>query len=175
MIQESRQYMAKKLVPSTPLEDIFYPIPKDTTLSLPASTELKERLGTQFIRQALKASYRVTEPTAFDLKYHGPAKALVTNEQIELVTNLLGSLEPRDSIETALAVQFTVTYIHGMKAIQVYGDEKKALALLAFGHQALDMLQKYRNRGAQQINVQYNVNQGQIVNVKNEGASSTQS
>ena len=41
------------------------------------------------------------------------------------------------------------------------------LDLFEFGHKVLEVLQKYRNRGAQQISVQYNVNQGQVVNIKN--------
>jgi hypothetical protein len=43
---------------------------------------------------------------------------------------------------------------------------KSALSLFEHSHKALDTLQKYRNKGQQQINVQYNVNQGQVVNIK---------
>jgi hypothetical protein len=43
------------------------------------------------------------------------------------------------------------------------------IELFEFGHQVLEAYQKYRSKGAQQISVQYNVNQGQVVNIKNVG------
>ena len=41
------------------------------------------------------------------------------------------------------------------------------IELFEFGHQVLEAYQKYRSKGAQQISVQYNVDQGQAVNIKN--------
>jgi len=40
------------------------------------------------------------------------------------------------------------------------------IELFEFGHQVLEAYQKYRSKGAQQISVQYNVNQGHVVNIK---------
>lgn len=161
--------MAKKQVPKSSLEDILYPLPQDASLNVPATYEVTSKLNKQFIRQALKASYKIKEPysyTDFSGRRIIPT-SLVTDDQVELVMSLMQSINPKDSVEAALAVQFTVTYIHGMKDIQSDYNGKKALEMFEFGHKALDMLQKYRNKGAQQISVQYNVNQGQVVNIKN--------
>ena len=46
-------------------------------------------------------------------------------------------------------------------------EDQNVIDLFEFGHKVLESLQKYRSKGAQQISVQYNVNQGQVVNIKN--------
>lgn len=70
------------------------------------------------------------------------------------------------SIEAALASQFAITYIRGLDTS--IDDHRMSLALeiFEFSHQVLEALTKYRTKGAQLINVQYNHNQGQINNIK---------
>jgi len=40
---------------------------------------------------------------------------VATQEQMEMITNLIESLQPTDAIEAALASQFAITYIRGME------------------------------------------------------------
>jgi hypothetical protein len=73
-------------------------------------------------------------------------------------------LQPADVIEAALASQFAISYIQGLK--HAIDHSQKMLELFSFGHQVLDTLQKFRSKGAQQIQVNYNHNQGQINNIR---------
>jgi hypothetical protein len=100
-----------------------------------------------------------------------PDKQLVSNDKIDMVTALIQSLQPTNAVEAALAVQFTSTHIQGIKELQSR-HSRDAMQLLAFSQNTLESLYRYRNKGMQQINVQYNVNQGQVVNIKNLKANS---
>jgi hypothetical protein len=82
-------------------------------------------------------------------------------------------LQPADAIEAALASQFAISYIRGVDA-SAYDPMDKALRWFEFSHQVLDTLTKFRTKGAQLINVQYNHNQGQINHIKIVDAESKQ-
>lgn len=87
-----------------------------------------------------------------------------------MIVHLIESLQPLDAIEAALASQFAITYIRGLEeSSKEYSNCSTMMELFEFGHQVLEAYQKYRSKGAQQISVQYNVNQGQVVNIKNIG------
>ena len=87
---------------------------------------------------------------------------------MEMVVALIESLQPVDAIEAALASQFVITYIRGMEESgKDHSNNDVIMDLFRFGHEVLEAFQKYRSKGAQQISVQYNVNQGQILNIKN--------
>lgn len=150
-------------------EDIYFPVPRD--LSLNNLETIYEGTGVkkQIVQQALKAAYTLktpSEPGPWSPEYGKKTKALVSSDQIELVISLMQSLQPKDAIEAALAAQFVATYMQGMKSLQS-GYTKQGIPMLEFGHKVLDTLQKYRNKGSQQIQVNYNVNQGQVFNLKN--------
>ena len=81
-----------------------------------------------------------------------------------MVMHLIETLQPADAIEAALASQFAITYVRGIEESVGHTIQ---IDLFEFSHKALETLQKYRSKGAQQISVQYNVNQGQVVNIKN--------
>ena len=66
-----------------------------------------------------------------------------------------------------MASQFAITYVRAMEERGYRGEPFLNLELFEFGHRVLEALQKYRSKGAQQIQVQYNVNQGHVVNIKN--------
>ncbi|CDZ80197.1 hypothetical protein BN1013_00703 [Candidatus Rubidus massiliensis] len=96
------------------------------------------------------------------------AKAVATQEQMDMIIHLIESLQPGDAIEAALASQFVIAYIRGLEESNgEYSKITTMLELFEFSHQVLETLQKYRSKGAQQISVNYNVNQGQVVNIKN--------
>ena len=122
----------------------------------------------RIIQSTVRVAYSLKPPNRWD--FNGNAtklKAQATTEQMEMVMHMIESLQPADAIEAALASQFAVTYIRAMEATSDYDSISINLNLFEFGHKVLEALQKYRNRGAQKISVQYNVNQGQLVNVKN--------
>lgn len=146
-------------------EEIYYPIPQDFNPIRSDRPPSNQGVIRQIIRGTLKAAYGLKNPPRWDYneKYIKP-KAVATNDQVEMVIHLIESLQPADAIEAALASQFAITYIRGMDGINEYNVSTD---LFEFGHRVLEALQQYRSKGAQQISVQYNVNQGQVVNIKN--------
>ncbi len=149
-------------------EEIYYPIPEDFNPIRSDKPPSNQGVIRQIIRGSIKAAYELKDPPQWD--YHDnyiKPKAVATNEQVEMVIHLIESLQPVDAIEAALASQFAITYIKAMETKDHCGSSSIDLELFEFGHKVLDIFQKYRSRGAQQISVQYNVNQGQVVNIKN--------
>ncbi|MGB7977594.1 MAG: hypothetical protein WCF19_00370 [Chlamydiales bacterium] len=145
-------------------EDIYYPVPEDFNPIRTDRPPTNQGVIRQIIRGTIKSAYRLKDPPQWD--YHEnyiKPKAVATSDQVEMVMHLIESLQPADAIEAALASQFAITYIRGMEAAEEYSVP---IDLFEFGHKVLEALQKYRSKGAQQISVQYNVNQGQVVNIK---------
>lgn len=150
------------------LEDIYYPVPQTYNL-IAGKPPLKNEIVRRIIQGAVKGAYRLKDPSLWDYKgYPIRAKPVATQEQMEMIIHLIESLQPSDAIEAALASQFAITYIRGMED-SLKMCSKSALGFFEFGHKVLEAYQKYRNKGAQQINVQYNVNHGQVVNIKGVG------
>ena len=145
-------------------EDIYYPVPQDFNPISPDRPLSNREVIRRIIQGTIKAAYRLKDPPQWDYQdnYIKP-KAVATNEQVEMVMHLIESLQPADAIEATLASQFAITYIRGIEAAEEYSVP---IDLFEFGHKVLEALQKYRSKGAQQISVQYNVNQGQVVNIK---------
>jgi len=147
------------------LEDVYYPVPLDFNPIRVDKPPSNQEVIRRIIQGAIKASYQLKSPSEYDVKYGNvKVKAVATNEQIEMVMHLVESLQPTDAIEAALASQFAITYIRGIEAAE---DRSVPIDLFEFGHKVLETLHKYRSKGAQQISVQYNVNQGQVMNIKN--------
>lgn len=151
--------------------DVRLPIPQDLRLSSQSTTQvLDTNIQRQVLRQALKAAYSISDYTAEDHSEFTPPKQLVSDDKIEMITAIMQSLQPTNAVEAALAVQFTSTYTQGIKFLQSE-QTRLAMPLLAFSQTTLDSLHRYRNKGMQQINVQYNVNHGKVVNIRNLKAS----
>jgi hypothetical protein len=152
--------------------------PIDKRIPLPANflirntTEMFDSnslLQKQMLHLAIKATYSIKDYDAErEFSQFSVERQLVPDDKINMVTSLMQSLQPTNAIDAALASQFIAAYINGMKELQ-NGHTKSAMSLLAFSQQTLDSLNRYRNKGMQQINVQYNVNQGQVVNIKGGG------
>jgi hypothetical protein len=147
-------------------EDIYYPLPGDFIPIKADRPPANQDVVRRIIRGTVKAAYRLKDPAEWDyLGNYVKPKAVATHEQMEMVIHLIESLQPVDAIEAALASQFAITYIRGIEMAEGYSSVP--IDLFEFGHKVLEALQKYRSKGAQQISVQYNVNQGQVVNIKN--------
>lgn len=150
------------------LEDRFFPV--TTVPKLNNSTKPAENPDVikKIIQGAIQGAFHLKVPSSYELKYNKLPKTLVSEEETNLVIHLIESLEPANVIEAALASQFAITYIRGLKKSQ--DDSTSGLDItirfFEFGHQVLEALQRYRTKGAQLINVQYNHNQGQINNIK---------
>ena len=147
-------------------DDIYYPVPQNFDVTRPEKVEMNKEVVKRIIQGAVVTAFRLKRPSEYDRKYgdYKRAKSIATNEQMEMMTHLIESLQPQDAIEAALASQFTIAYIRGLES---ENSSTVPVDLFEFSHKALDALQKYRSKGAQQISVQYNVNQGQVVNIKN--------
>ena len=147
------------------MEDVYFPIPRDFVPIKEDRPPTNQDVVKRIIQGTVKAAYQLKEPSEYDLKYGGAErKAVATKEQMGMVIHLIESLHPVDAIEAVLASQFAITYIRGIETTQKHSVP---IDLFEFGHKVLEALQKYRSKGAQQISVQYNVNQGQVVNIKN--------
>ena len=116
----------------------------------------------------VQGAYKKKPPSAHEIKYKRDEMPYVTEDEVQFVVHLIESLQPADAIEAAIASQFVITYIRGLKQSQSDFDKdlKTTLQMFEFGHQTLETLQRYRTKGAQLINVHYNHNQGQINNIK---------
>jgi hypothetical protein len=154
----------KKKIP----EDTYYPVPLDFTPIKPERVQVNHSVVRRIVRSTVQAAYRLKTPAQRDWQgNYIKLKAVATDEQVEMVMHLVESLQPMDAIEAALASQFAITYIRAIEGKHHDGEPSLNLELFEFGHKVLEALQKYRSKGAQQISVQYNVNQGQVVNIKN--------
>lgn len=149
-------------------EDIYYPVPMDFNPVKAEKVPINQVVVRRIVQGAVKSAYSLVTPKEWDYQgnYIKP-KAVATNDQVEMVMHLIESLQPIDAIEAALASQFAITYIRAMEAKSYDGEPEMNLELFEFGHKVLEALQKYRSKGAPQISVQYNVNQGHMVNINN--------
>lgn len=164
------------MVKEKSLEDVYFPVPQNFGLMPASKPPVNQDVIKRIVQNTIRGAYRLQTPSSMD--YYGnpiKPKAVASQEQVEMVIHLIEAIQPTDAIEAALASQFALTYIRGMEATidQHSMSPERLLALFEFGHQVLETLQKYRSKGAQQISVQYNVNKGQVVNIKNEAQQST--
>ena len=143
------------------IEDRFFPVTTIPKLNQPQKPSESRAAIKKIIQGAIQGAFKIPKPDDYAIKYG--TQPLVTKEQVEFVTYLIESLQPSDAIEAALASQFAIAYVRGLKQSS---DTCVATELFSFTHLVLEALQKYRSKGAQQISVQYNVNQGQVVNIK---------
>ena len=153
----------------TSREDLAFPVSTIPSLSKPIKPAENPIVLRKIIQGAIKGAFQIktpSEPSSYSSDYGKPQQPLVSEEQIQLVTHLIESLQPVDAIEAALASQFAITYIRGLEKSQgSYPiDLNSAVQLFEFGHQVLEAMTKYRTKGAQLINVQYNHNQAQVNN-----------
>lgn len=152
------------------LEDLAFPISAIPKLGGLAKPQDNPHVIKTIIRGAIKGAYQLktpNEPASYSSDYGKKQKSLVSEEQIELVAHLIESLQPSDAIEAALASQFAITYIRGLEeATNEYSKNLSMVELFEFGHKVLETLNRYRTKGAQMISVNYNLNQGQINNIK---------
>jgi len=146
------------------LEDRFFPIANIPKMNQPMKPAESSAVIKKIIQGAVQGAYQKKLPSKYDIQ-NGYASPM-PNEQIEFVTHLIESLQPQDAIEAALASQFSISYIRGLKAAQGDYNTPAAWDLFRFGHEVLETLIRFRSKGAQQIQVNYNHNQGQINNIK---------
>lgn len=147
-------------------EDIFYPVPMDYSPIRSTPPASNQEVVRGIVRQSVKVAYGLKDPNLWDYSgnYKKP-KAVASDEQVATVMHLIESLQPADAIEAALASQFAISYVKAMHQ-EGYSADEDSLEMFEFGHKVLETLQKYKSKGAQQISVQYNVNQGQVLNIK---------
>lgn len=149
-------------------EDLAFPV-VISNLGMPTKPQENLNVIKAMIRGAIKGAYRLqtpSEPNPYSSEYGKKQKPLVTDEEVQFVTHLIESLEPANAIEAALATQFAITYIRGLKEAQSHYpcDINSTLKLFEFGHRVLETLTRYRTKGAQLISVNYNHNQAQVNN-----------
>lgn len=159
--------MAKKK--KRTIEEMAFPIAKIPTFAQPTRPAENPNVIRQIILGAIQGAYHLKtpiEPSPCSYNYGKKQPPLVTQDQIQFVTHLIESLQPTDAIEAALASQFVISYIRGLDASTGSYSIDHIIRCFEFGHQVIETLTKYRTKGAQQIQVNYNHNQGQINNIK---------
>lgn len=149
------------------LEDICFPVPKTFSFNVPAKIDSNEKIKKYIFQQTIQSAYQKKIPYNFTSNYNPETPyQLVSDEEIENVVSLFQAIQPQDALELALAQQFIVTHLQAMNSVNS-GMCERDIKKFELTHQILETLMKYRSKGAQQIQVNYNHNQGQIVNVKN--------
>jgi len=92
----------------------------------------------------------------------------VDDAEIDSVITLIRGVNPQDTVEMILSCQFVATHFHSLIKMGE-GNTSHGMMLMRLSHQALDTLQKYRQKGSN-INVNYFVhNEGQAVLQTNIG------
>jgi len=92
----------------------------------------------------------------------------ILNATMESVMSLIEGINPQDTVETVLASQFISTHFQGSYHL-AKNNITHGMMLMRLSHQALEMLQKYRNKGSN-INVNYLVkNEGEALIQTNIG------
>lgn len=82
--------------------------------------------------------------------------------EIEEIASLILGVNPQDTVEMMLACQFVSTHIQALSKLS-QDHTSHGMMLMRLSHQALETLQKYRNKGSN-INVNYFVqNEGQTL------------
>jgi len=150
-------------------EDLAFPVATIPSLTKPVQPTENPLVLKKIIQGAIQGAYRLrtpSEPSSYSSEYGKKQQPLVSEEQVQLVTHLIESLQPTNAIEAALAAQFAITYVRGLEESSDTYGLSKALELFGFSHQVLEALQKFRSKGAQLISVNYNHNQGQINNIQ---------
>ena len=151
-------------------EDLAFPVAAIPSLTQPAKPPDNPKVMKKIIQSSIKGAYELrtpSEPGPYSADYGKKQKPLISDDEIQLVTHLIESLQPADAIEAALASQFAIVYIRGLKqSSSAYNKIHDVIDMFAFTHQVLEALQKFRSKGAQQIQVNYNHNQGQINNIR---------
>lgn len=154
--------MAKK----KKLEDVCFPIPKNFSLAIPQKIDANEKVKKHIFQQTLQAAHKLKIPYEFKSSYNPEEPyQLASKEEIEEIISLFQAIQPKDAIELALAQQFIIVHIQAIKSA-IGGLNDIGLKKIELTHHILESLNKYRTKGAQLINVQYNHNQGQINNIK---------
>ncbi|MDB2614339.1 hypothetical protein N9Y92_04205 [Chlamydiales bacterium] len=151
------------------MHDICFPVPqnfslvnKNTSTSINSNEVVKKSL----FQQTIKAAFQLSIPYEFTSAYNQEEPYnIITEEQQEAVISLFQAIEPKDAIEAALAQQFIVTHSQAMRTAHK-GLDEIGLKKIELTHKILETLQKYRSKGAQQIQVNYNHNEGQINNFR---------
>jgi hypothetical protein len=145
-------------------EDLAFPVATIPNLSPQVKPADNPTVIKKIIQGAIKAAYGLKtpmEPGSYHPDFGKKQHPLVTEDQVELVTHLVLSLQPADAIECTLATQYAISYVQGVR----HADHRAVMTeLFSFSHQVLETLLKFRTKGAQQISVNYNHNNPQQIN-----------
>lgn len=81
-----------------------------------------------------------------------------SEEDIEVIAELVHGIKPKDSLETLYAAQIVASHMLGMRklASSYPEDQKLGLKMLKFSGEAIQQLDRKRNGACQNITVNYN-------------------
>lgn len=153
--------MAKK----KKVEEICFPVPQTFMKTPAAPAPMNPNVKANIYRQTVQAAFQISIPYNFTSSYN-PEKPhqIASEDQLAMVASFFEALNPQDAIEMALAQQFIIVHIHAINSAKD-GLGERDLKIFELSHQVIETFQKYKSKGAQLIQVQYNHNQGQINNV----------
>lgn len=89
----------------------------------------------------------------------------IYEEDIRDMLEMIRGCQPKDLIEALLASQFAALHCQGMAVMgDPNGNKSHAMMMLRLSHSCLETLQRHRNKGGQNVNVNYFIkNDGQAV------------
>lgn len=143
------------------------------TKKSPSPVSKQITLLTQAIQSDDTESARLLVQRAFDVinttgQFCRFGDERIDDAEIDAITALIIGVNPKDTVEMVLACQFISTHLQGTLHLS-RDNTSHGMMLMRLSHQALDMLQKYRNKGSN-INVNYFVqNEGQTLIQTNVG------
>src|SRR5579872_1005089 len=119
-------------------------LPKQTRLLIDAINSENPESTKMLVNSALKIIYSNTN----DIK----------DKDIEIVVDMLRSMQPKDTVECILASQFVACHLEGMKMLSdsYLNSKGHGMMMLRLSHSTLDQLQRYRGKSTQTINTNYN-------------------
>lgn len=124
--------------------------PSQTSLLMQAIQCDNEHAARLLIKKAMLLSYPSSN--------HWPKENAWTDEDLDAIVSLIRGIQPRDTVEALLAVQFISLHMKGISTMAQdnYNIMGAAMQMVRLSHQALNILQQYRGK-SQTINVNYNV------------------
>ncbi len=120
-------------------------ISNQVTLLVEAINCDNQEIARLLVRRALNVVYdNKKSPWSIDDK----SDVEVNGKEFDAVVALIRSVKPKDSVEAILAAQFIALHLQGMNALASDCGTSKGhgMMMVRLSHQALEMLQRYREK-----------------------------
>ena len=125
---------------------------KKITTALPAQTQLL----VDAINSENPETTKMLINSAMKIIY--PDISEFENNDVQVVVDMIRSMQPKDTVECILISQFIVCHLEGMKILSesYFNSKGHGMMMIRLSHSTLDQLERYRGKSAPTTNVNYN-------------------